>query len=219
MTGLEIPIATPVEQNTPPEYVNNVAMDIELGSMVRPGEVIEFDYDAYYSLAKDMGASDEDIAQLNIEVVSPMSVPRNYNGSYSAALGQDHTPQHKVKVVMGRFRAEKKMNRIMAHETRHYIDNQQGNLEPLSEKYLKAVEVSKHQGRHLLATCLGGAALVTGAITGNIVVSGLGVPLIAYQFVKAKQVLGAYGREPSEVRARKAEKEFGDRRSLTVTGQ
>ena len=96
----------------------DVSMDIALGDHVRRGQVIDFDYDSYRTVAHDMGLGDDAIDRLQIHLE---------NRSPGRTLGRtsydDQTPQITVGLKRGISRRTKRsLNNTLAHETQHYAD-------------------------------------------------------------------------------------------------
>ena len=86
-----------------------VSFDTRLGEEYRH---VDFDYGTYRNMVKQMGGSESDLADLQILISD--------GGKYK--LGTYSTDRIKVNTLTN-------ANRVLAHETKHFVDDKQGVLE------------------------------------------------------------------------------------------
>jgi len=207
---------TQYAESTRPEYVSGVTMDIELGKRLQPGESIDFDYDAFYDMAKAMGATDEEIAAIHVDIIDPIYADdKRHTGTYRRP--DNGSPITEI-VYKGSGEADQAvMNKALTHEFQHHIDARRGALEevmPLS--YVKGLE-SLRDRKYLVSFAVGMVG-VAGAFLGpdgTELVAAPSAGLLAYSQVKMSQIWG-YLNHPSEKRAIAAEKTHGAHQSISV---
>lgn len=186
-----------------------VSMDIDLGSYVHKGQVIDFDYDAYRTIAHDMGLSDEAIDRLEVRL------EKRSVGSRAGSMSTDkHAPQMSVGFNRGKFRARKRsLNNTVGHETRHYADMHAGELAETSPAYRRAQLLNPINTKLVwLGGLVDGLAAVTDKPSLLIPSAGLqaaGALGMAYVFKN-------YVRDPAEVRARKSGRKYKNSGVISV---
>src|SRR5690349_18208098 len=108
-----------------PEYpMPQVTFDVRLGECY---EFVDFDYEAYASQQADQGVNDEAVENLSINF-KPVHALRKAKGVY-------HPKTSDMEIGVPSRDEDRKTNRRLAHETRHFQDFQLGKIGSIDMKW------------------------------------------------------------------------------------
>lgn len=200
-----------------PEYVAGLTMDIELGQHLKPGEVIEFDFDAFYKTAKDMGATDEQITDLHLDIIDPQYRPKGNRGSFGWVEDPESGETIPLTEIVIDTKEPEDMNRTLVHETQHYVDDANGEeLGSSSRAYKDGIEATRKAKKAITAMGLGVIGLLGTHKAGLEAAAIPNVAMLAWGWSKI-MIAHGYISHPSEIKARDAEKKFGNTKIISIT--
>ncbi len=200
-----------------PDSAPAVSMDRRLGARLKPDQVIDFNYDAFMTGARELGATDDEIANLNVEVRdsrprTPLERLQKFFGH--AAIGAYYPAQNRIEAVYDPD-SPKETDNTVFHEVGHYLEDLQGHLyEETDQTREHSANNSKRFKRDM---ALGSAAMVaTAALTGDLQ-TGLLVGMTSTLASVADVARFSYKHDPAETRAQVHGQGQQQRGVVTVT--
>ncbi len=184
----EIGECLPIIEGSYPQYLSGVlpevSFDIGLGKKY---SYVDFDYNAYQREVNDMGGTRTDFE--NAKILFKDQGISTTRGSYS--------PVDESIVV----KLSSKTNQVLAHETRHYIDHQRGQLDKT-----RAISANLSYAATIVADIALFSMIALSALPETTSVGRFGDDWIdetrAIQLGAAMSFLYLYYLSPAEIRAR-----------------
>lgn len=210
------PEGTVTVERPPLDDMSGVTMDPELGQRLRPGEVINFDYEQYRSVAQSLGATQKEIDSTHVDVLDKANAEKDGGGYYKNV---DGIPVTAVVYKGSSTRDAEKMSKRLAHETQHRLDFERGVFDKsdLKEGYSKSSERQRRGAAQLMAgvAALIGAKVGVPEIPGALLAVG-GAASLPLGLRNLMRFQATYAANPAELKAKSAEK-FGQGKKIIST--
>lgn len=194
------------------EFVPIVRMSTELGKKLNPGDVLDFDYDAYASLMRNMGASSvkHEENPLRIEFRTSANLPITFGGGY-LPVETIQFPWVLMPFRNTSKRNVKNTNSVLVHEIQHYVDDLKGgydtNVQPDIVRYIKHCSVSG---------ITAGITATGSLVTNEKALACVAIPAALYGLGAIALLHKNYTFQKHEISARKAQRKFNDVNLLSI---